>query len=246
MLDENIIVHVVWIGGSLSLLEQLTIKLLQSHGHEVHLWSYNPISNVPEGTILNNAEEILPRSTIFTYNGKPLHGIPNGGIGSLSHWSDQFQLSLLDKKGGIYIQLDVACIKPLNFNTEYAFVEHKPGAVAAYVMKCPQSNAFAKVGYILLSQFINKNTMSDLDWDSSMRIMGRALDKIIPDNNKYRLSPKISLDLGCRKNGPFFEDVLISSEVAMIHWSNATVRELKNNPIKNSVYYKLLQRVNLI
>ena len=100
LLTENSIVHTLWIGGQLSLMEQLTIKLLQSHGHQVQLWSYDKPMGVPDGTILRNATEILPASSIFRYTGKPLRLIPNGGIGSLSHWSDQFQLRLLHQEGG--------------------------------------------------------------------------------------------------------------------------------------------------
>ena len=246
VLKENIIVHTIWIGEELSLLEQLTIKLLQSHGHQVHLWAYDAIKNVPEGTVSRNAEDILPKSSIFKYNGKPLPIIPNGGIGSLSHWSDQFQINLLYKEGGIYLQLDVACLKPLNFELDYAFVSHQQKDVAAFLMKCPSSSNFCKAAGTILKEFVNEKTIVNLDWDSSMRIIGRVLQKAMPDNSKYQIPSTHFWDLGCKKTGPFFANVPIPSDLHLIHWSNATVRELKNNPIKDSVYYNLLKQVQLI
>ena len=55
MRDENRIVHGVWIGDELSLLERLTIKLFQDQGHEFHLWSYKPLENTPAGTTWRDA-----------------------------------------------------------------------------------------------------------------------------------------------------------------------------------------------
>lgn len=124
MKPENVIVHAVWIGDSLSLLEQLTIKLLQKNGHQVHLWCYDRIKNVPKDTVIRDASDILPKNSIFSFQGQPLPYIPNGGIGSLSHWSDQFQMKLLNIEGGIYTQLDVAYLWPLDFTQEYMFVNH--------------------------------------------------------------------------------------------------------------------------
>jgi hypothetical protein len=92
---DNLAVHAVWIGERLSLMERLTIRLLQDHGHQVHLWAYRDIANVPDGVILRDAAELLPEKSIFRYSGQPVEGIPNGGIGSLAHWSDQFRMRLL-------------------------------------------------------------------------------------------------------------------------------------------------------
>jgi len=248
MTNDNIIVHSVWIGESLSLLEQLTIKLLQSHGHEVHLWAYDKIENVPNNVILRNADEILPISSIFKYTGFPLSAIPKGGVGSLSHWSDQFQLKLLAERGGIYTQLDVAYLEPLDlhFSNNYTFLRHSNYGVCAFSMKCPKGSEFAVEAYGILSKTINASTISNLDWDCSMRTMRNVLYKIIPNADEYFLNKNLFLDLGCKKNGPFFENTILNPEVFMLHWSNATVNELKNKPIVNSLYYKLLERVNLI
>lgn len=242
---SNLIVHTLWVSGKLSLLEQLTIKLLQKHGHEVHLWSYDTIDNVPPGTVRRDGREILPEASIFTFKGIPLLAIPRGGIGSLSHWSDQFQLKLLNQEGGIYIQLDVACLRPLELS-EYAFVAHGQDSLAAFLMKSPKGSEFTMKAWEHLSSTINASTITDMDWDRSMSEMGTVLRSTIPGYSQYTIPNQHILDLGCRRSGPFFDSIPISNDVYILHWSNATVNELKNDPIVDSYYYKLLQSVDLI
>lgn len=250
MKPENVIVHTVWVGGELSLLEQLTIKLLQYHKHEVHLWTYDGVKNAPEGTILQNASEIMPRESIFTYQGYPLSYIPNGGIGSLSHWSDQFQLKLLAMKGGIYSQLDVSYLQPMDIIPDHLFVYDGVCSLQSFLMKCPKGSSFAIEAYAELKNTINSQTIKYMEWNCSMDAMGRILKTKTyfdrPDHKHYILNIKNYMDLGCRIDGPFFSEWEINNDVYAIHWSNATVNELKNKPIPNSVYYKLLKIVGLI
>lgn len=250
---DNLIVHALWIGERLSLLECLTIKLLQLHGHVVHLWSYEEIQNVPSGVVRRDAGEILPPTTIFKYAGEPLPTIPNGGIGSLSHWSDRFQMRLLELEGGIYIQLDVAVLRPLNFTKEFAFVPHMPhpggrDGVAAFLMKCPKGSRFPMEAYRELASTIDGETIKTMDWDCSMRKMNSVLSAAMPDPEQYFIEAKNFLDLGGGDNrsGPFFEPTPIHPDVFILHWSNATHHETKDEPIPGSVYHQLLKRAGLV
>jgi hypothetical protein len=113
-------------------------------------------------------------------------------------------------------------------------------------MKCPKGSEFAIKAYEKLSQNINASTISNLDWDCSMRIIRDVLYNTIPNADEYFLNKNKFLDLGCRTNGPFFENTILNPEVFILHWSNATVNELKNKPIVDSLYYKLLKRVELV
>jgi len=248
--SDNIIVHSLWIGERLSLMECLTIKLLQKHGHQVHLWAYQDIANVPEGVIIRNASEILSEESIFRFTGTPLSAIPNGGIGSLSHWSDRFQMRLLELEGGIYTQLDVAYLQSLNFRNDYLFVPHVPGensrrGVAAFLMKCPKGSSFTSECFKELEKHINSETISGLHWDCSMIKIYDNLKRNILNYDRFFIEPKYFLDLGCLTNGPFFENVKLPEDVFIIHWSNATHHERKDNPIPGSVYDKLLKEVGL-
>jgi hypothetical protein len=246
MKSENIIVHTVWIGNELSLLEQLTIKLLQKYGHIVHLWSYTEVKNVPKNVVVRDASKILPKSSIFKYTGRGVHSIPNNGIGSLSHWSDQFQMKLLNEEGGIYSQLDVAYLGPLDFESEYIFAV-KGSGIAPYTMKCPAKSEYTRECYEQLSKTINENTIKNMQWGCSMRLMFDVLCRFPHLKNPQNiLSAKNYLDLGTKKDGPFFNDYSPPENILLIHWSNATVNDRKNDPIKGSYYEKLLKFVGLV
>ncbi len=252
MNKENVIVHTVWVGDSLGLMEQLTIKLLQLHGHEVHLWCYDKIKNVPDKTILRDAADIMPKSSIFSFQGEYLPYIPNGGIGSLSHWSDQFQCKLLAMEGGIYSQLDVAYLGPINYNPEYLFIDifNTRKSIGTFLMKCPKGSPFAIEAYKELSMKINYLTIPYLHWDCSMNL---CMDILINKTNittkkcpECFLNQRHLLDLGCKKDGPFFGPFEFPNDLVVIHWSNATLNVYKNHPIPNSFYESLLKLVGLV
>jgi len=245
MQKENKIVHTVWVGESLSLLEQLTIRSLQQHGHEVHLWAYNFVKNVPEGVILRDASEILPKNTIFSYQGIPYSGLPNNGIGSLSHWSDRFQMKLLSMVGGIYSQLDVTYFKPIEFKEDYLFIKYPTNILQTFLMKCPKGSSFAIEAYSELKNNINSRSITYMDWNCSMRTLQNVLNSIENlKNNKYSFFNYF--DNGGSIGGPLFEDWNFPPEMNLIHWSNATINEHKNNPRPGSFYYKMLMNAGLI
>jgi len=242
MNKSNKIVHTLWIGHKLSLMENLTIKLLQKHGHKVHLWCYNKIENIPKNTIIRDASEIMPKESIFRYTGKPHKKLPNNGIGSLAHWSDQFQLSLLYKYGGIYSQLDLAYLKPLNFKEKYFFIEDaidsKKKALGAFLMKCPKGSLFTKNCLKELKSKINKSTINSISWEDSMELMYEVLEK--HNLEKYCLPKKYHLA------GQIFRINPPKNNIPIIHWSNATNYLLKNKPPLNTYYEFLLDDVGLI
>ena len=179
MSKGNRIVHAVWIGKRLSLMERLTIRLLQIHGHEVHLWVYDNIENVPGGVVLEKGKDILSQESIFEYRGKHMPSLPNGGIGSLSHWSDQFQIELLYKIGGIYTQLDVACLSPLDFRTPYIFVPWGR-LIQSCLMKCPKGSRFSGLCARELRNKINRDTIEKLEWACSLALVTKYAKKYVP------------------------------------------------------------------
>ncbi|MCH2172903.1 hypothetical protein MK489_19170 [Myxococcota bacterium] len=246
MQEENRIVHGVWIGSQLTLLECLTIKLFQNAGHEFHLWSYGPLKNLPQGTVVRNAAEILPEESIFGFDGIPLDSIPSGGIGSLSHWSDQFQCKLLHQEGGIYSQMDVAVLAPMDFDTPYILAPHKDRSLAPVIMKAPKRSEFTKACYEHLSSKINAGSMNGMHWDYSMQLIMSVAKDFSLVHDDFVLSWDEYWDLGARHDGPFYDAEEPGPEVRIIHWSNATNRTFKDRPIRNSFYAQLLERMGLI
>ena len=251
MKPENTIVHSVWVGGSLSLLEQLTIRLLQKLGHVVCLWTYEDTKNIPSGVIVRNAAEILSKESIFRYTGIPFVGLKDGGLGSLSHWSDQFQFKLLYKEGGIYTQLDVAYFKPLDFECEYLFVPLRKHGILPFLMKGPKNSPVFSDCYDRLNKEINKDTISNHRWGCSMCIASMVIENTHGITKEkfpnYFLDKTAFQDMGTKDKGPFYTDRgNVSPKLTALHWSNATIHELKNNPIKGSMYHRLLKEAELI
>lgn len=79
-----------------------------------------------------------------------------------------------------------------------------------------------------------------------MREIGRQHRKYFPFSSRQILNSRLYMDLGGLSKGPFFEAIEIPEEVMMIHWSNATHVERKNDPVPGSVYHQLLKHVNLV
>jgi hypothetical protein len=138
-------IQMLWIRGALSKLEHLSIASHLQNGHPVRLFSYEPIPNLPAGTMHEDARAILPESAVFTNPSSEGHG-------GLSMFSNFFRYNLLLQRGGIWSDCDSVCVKPLSFaaDMEYFFATEKlpaqnnapPGfRVNCCVFKAPAGSA---------------------------------------------------------------------------------------------------------
>jgi len=107
---NDTVIQSLWIGNKLSKLEQLSIASFLYHGHQFHLYTYNDISGIPDGTQLKDANEIILERDIFTYYN-----------GSYAGFADWFRWALLFKNGNFWVDTDVICLKPFNFDTNLIF-----------------------------------------------------------------------------------------------------------------------------
>jgi Glycosyltransferase sugar-binding region containing DXD motif len=108
---SNRIIQGLWIGSQLSTMERLSIASFLQNGHEYHLYTYAKLQNVPAGTIIKEAREILPASAVFQYKERP----------SFAGFSNFFRYKLLLEKGGWWADTDVACLRPFDFEDEVVF-----------------------------------------------------------------------------------------------------------------------------
>lgn len=127
------IIQSLWIGEKLSLIEQLCITSFIHNGHEFHLYTYGKVANVPNGTILKNANNIIPEKNIFTY-----------GKGSYAIFADWFRWMLLYDKGNFWVDMDVVCLKPFMFDTNivYGFESNMRAAIG--VLRFPPKHELCK------------------------------------------------------------------------------------------------------
>jgi len=143
-------IHMLWIDGELSTLERLSIVSYLRNGHPVRLYTYRPPDNVPGGTSVLDAREVLPESALFRTTSA-------AGYGSWAPFSNVFRYKMLYERGGIWSDADVVCLKPLTFseNMPYFFSTERlhpstPGVGASRatvnctVIKAPQGSAVMK------------------------------------------------------------------------------------------------------
>lgn len=116
MSDSNKIIQGLWVNGSLNVLHRLCIQSYLANGHEFHLYTYNGEIEVPPGTVIKAANEIVPQKDIFFDN-----------RGSLCSFADLFRYELLFECGGWWVDLDQICLKSFDFESDYVFAsEYNP------------------------------------------------------------------------------------------------------------------------
>ena len=101
------VVRMLWVGGELSPIEQLSIKSWIAHGFEVELYTYDGVGNVPKGCQIRSGEDIMPKSTIFAHSAKS-----GRSKGSFAGFADIFRWRLLNKVGGFWADCDIVCLQP--------------------------------------------------------------------------------------------------------------------------------------
>ena len=175
----NKIINGLWIGRCLSKIELLCIKSFLRHGHEFHLWVYDIIETpLPEELILEDAAQIISRSDVFNYHNKNQYG---HGKGSYAGFSDIFRYKLLYEKGGWWVDMDVCCLKPFDFDAEYVFRTHHDFPMVGNIMKCPRGSRLMKMCY---EEAITHVNAENTDWNKPINILneniaGLGLEKYI-------------------------------------------------------------------
>lgn len=127
------VIQSLWIGGALSLIEQLAISSFLKNNHEFHLYTYGEVKGIPEGTIVKDGHDILDRKNIFTYCN-----------GSYAGFADWFRWELLYKKGGFWVDTDMICLKQFDFDTDLVFGSESRQLVCPAVLGFPPKHELSE------------------------------------------------------------------------------------------------------
>jgi hypothetical protein len=209
--DSNRIVNALWIGNKLSKLELLTMSSFIAHGHDFHLWTYSDIvTPLPGRVTIRRADDILPRRAVFRSIGTDLEtGVGNG---SFAAFSDLFRYKLLYENGGYWTDMDVTCLKSLDFSEPYVFRSHRVGVVGN-LMKCPPGSALMRLTFERAQRRLH----------SGWHFGNRALSEVVSELGlqHYVRSDICNADLWLDVVRLFLEDDHpIPSELYFIHWIN--------------------------
>jgi hypothetical protein len=173
MEQENRIVHGLWIGSKLSLVELLCMHSFLEMGHEFHLWVYEtPETPVPANVTLRNANEIIDQKEVFSYHHKNQFG---HGKGSYAGFSDLFRYRLLSLHGGWWTDMDVVCLKPLDLNDPYVFRTHHDFPLVGNIMKCPAGSALMQRCF---DRAIKEVDAHNTDWNLPIRILNEEISEL--------------------------------------------------------------------
>lgn len=121
---DNLVVQGFW-QGEFTTMERLCVKSFMANGHEFHLYSYEPIAGVPDGVVLCDAADIVPRDQVETFR-------------CAQQFSDFFRIALLLKRGGWHSDLDNCCLRPLDFSSDYVFYrDYEETTISFALAKAP-------------------------------------------------------------------------------------------------------------
>jgi len=102
----------LWVGPDLPDLQAMCIRTFLPH-HEYHLWTYQEYSNIPNGVIAHDAQELIPLEVYQKYEES-----------GLKHYrqtfSNHFRYKLIHEVGDWWVDTDLICIKTLP-DDEYVF-----------------------------------------------------------------------------------------------------------------------------
>jgi len=205
------IINGLWIGRSLTLMEQLSIASFLQNGYEYHLYCYDEMANVPAGTILRDAVEILPASEIFYYQ-------QGEGKGSVAAFANLFRYKLLLEKGGWWADTDMVCLRPFDFVEPIVFASERTDIAvqtANAILKLPRGHAVArlcyeaakrenrakltwgKTGPLLIDRIIREKGLQHfikapdvfcpvnyLEWQSFLAVKSRPLEQLITNESR--------------------------------------------------------------
>lgn len=213
MSEDNRVVNGLWIGSGLSMLELLTIQSFLDHGHHFRLWCYDKIdTDLPNGVEIMDANEIIPQHRVFRYRKKNQFG---HGKGSVSGFSDIFRYKLLHDNGGWWVDMDVTCIKPLDFEAPYYFRQHQALPLVGNVMKSPKGCKLMSRCYHDAFSCIDEN---NTDWHKPINILAENVSLL--NLEKHIATHHSTVDNWETVRKYLFTEEPLPDHWFFIHWMN--------------------------
>jgi len=151
---NNLPIQSLWVGDALSPMEVLCIHSFLAHGHDFHLYVYDHVANIPEQTVVKDANDIIPKEKIFV-----------DAFGGYVNLSNQFRYTMLYKIGGWWVDMDSVCLKPFDFDTPFVFSSetddpHHRSVVNTGYIKSPPGAKFLKDCF----DFVDNRGIENIHW----------------------------------------------------------------------------------
>ena len=148
-------------------MEQLSIASFLQNDHEYHLYVYDEVKDVPAGTVIKDASEILPAASIFQYKHQA----------SYAGFANFFRYKLLLERGGWWIDTDVICLKPFDFVEDYVFsseLDKEREVISSGIIKAPAGSEVMAYAW----QVCEQKDPQQLMWgETGPRLMTEAVKR---------------------------------------------------------------------
>ena len=116
--------NTLWIGDAIHPIHHLCLLSAVKQGHRVRLFCYAPVKGVPAEVEVVSAEEVLPQSAIFKH----------ARTGSSTPFADRFRINMINKGFGVWIDADLAFVRPLPNHPKNVFGWESESVVGNAVM----------------------------------------------------------------------------------------------------------------
>ena len=154
-------------------MEKMCIISFLKNGHSFHLYTYGDVKGIPKGTMIKDANKIIPSNMIFKYKDHD----------SYAGFSNLFRYKLLLEKGNYWVDTDITCLQPLDSSEDYIFATERLSSpldenkiqANCCLMKVPAGSDIMK--YCLEEAIIKDN--HTLKWgDTGPRLLSNAITKL--------------------------------------------------------------------
>lgn len=126
-----------WFGSPLSCVERVCIQSFLDHGYVFHLYVLDLDIDVPDGVVLHDARSIYADGDEEKLSGSRKHA---------AVYSDIFRIYLMQKTDYVWVDLDIYCVKPLDFQSDYLFgVVRRKNAMNNCVLRLPRNSLALKL-----------------------------------------------------------------------------------------------------
>jgi mannosyltransferase OCH1-like enzyme len=234
--DGNSVIQGLWIGPELSVMEQLSISSFLKNGHEYHLYIYDEVHSIPEGTCVRDAGEILPSSSIFQYKQYPTY----------AGFSNFFRYKLLLERGGWWVDTDTICLRPFDFPEEHVFSSEMCRGlevVNSGIIKAPRGSEVMAYAWGVCQ---TKNPEQLVWGETGPRLMGEAVRECSLE--QYKKPHFVFCPIGYPEWNKVLEsdmELLTSESIYAIHLWNEMWRAAnqdKNAQYPSDCLYERLKR----
>lgn len=121
----------LWVEGPLSYVEQLCVQSFLDAGHDVTLYHYGTVPNVPHGAALKHGSAILDREEFISHS----------RTGSMALFSDVFRYHLLSKLDRtIWADTDAYCMRRFDTETGHFYGWESEHHINGGVLCLPQDS----------------------------------------------------------------------------------------------------------